>query len=660
MKVKLSLLALTVVLFGCSDGSSTSTSPASPPATTSSISGAVVKGPVTGATVNVYQMDASGQAVGDPVAGPIQTAADGSWTADIPQNISRPLLVIATGGSYVDEATGTQVDVSNRTLSSFLTEGANTSSVSPLSEAVVRGARQYLAGNPGSTLDQSVQEGVGKIREVFGNGFDPLTDVPDSAGTTTESRQYAAVLGGLSQLASTASGTSDPLDTVLAFSEDLTDGVIDGQSGGQAIVINEQDGTLPGITTDDYVTAVGDYTSNPANGDFSDLQSFKVTASSGGNGSVSPLEVAVFSGDTVTFTLTPDTGYAVSEPTGCDGALSGSTFQTNALASTCELVVSFSPIPYTVTVTEVTGGSASVSSETVPFGQSTSITFTPDTGYSLSDVEGCGGTLSGTVFTTGSINGDCTVTPTYVLQSRAVTLVSNPADAFIFDPTGPTVSVLFGEQLDLTVVADVGYTIDNVAGCGGALNGDLFSTAGITADCTITANASAVPVYTVTATANGPGAISPASAQVSEGDSTTFQLTPDANSSLTSVSGCGGTLGQSMPPAYTTGAVTADCTVTAEFEPIYTVTVTSDPNGSFSPESPLEALSGEQPQISITPNSGYEIDTVTGSCGGTLSGTVYTVAPVSADCTVNITFVEQNALPDAVWDQFNWDEAKWQ
>ena len=658
MKVKLALLALTVVLYGCSDSSSTS--PGSPPATTSSISGAVTKGPVSGATVNVYRMDSSGQAVGDPVAGPIQTASDGSWNVDVPLEVERPLLVLATGGSYVDEATGIQVDVSNRTLSSFLTEGTDTSAVSPLSEAVVRSARKYLSENPGGTLDESVQEGLSNVSKVFGSNFDPLTDVPDPSGTTVKSRQYAAVLGGLSQLASTASGTTDPLDTVLALSEDVTDGVLDGQSDGQPIAINGEDGDLPAVSTDDYVTAVGNYTSDPDNGDFSDIQSFKVTATSIGNGTVSPSEVAVFTDDTVIFVLAPDTGYQVDQVSGCVGTRSGLSFETGSLAAACDLSVSFSPIPYTVTVEDVTGGTASVSSEVVLYNQSTSITFTSDTGYSLTGVQGCDGTLSGTVYTTGAIVGDCTVTPSYELQSRTVTLASNPSGLVTFDPPGPTASVLFGQQLSVTVIPDVGYSLDSVTGCSGSLNGDLYTTGPVSGNCTVTANVSTVPVYTVTASANGPGTISPSSAQVSEGASATFQLTPDANGSLTSVTGCSGTLSQDLPPSYTTGAVTADCAVTAEFDPIYTVTVNAGANGSASPTT-ADALAGEQPEISITPDAGYEIDTVGGTCGGTLNGTLYTVAAISSDCTVDVTFIEQDTpLPDAVWDQFNWDEAKWQ
>jgi hypothetical protein len=239
-----------------------------------------------------------------------------------------------------------------------------------------------------------------------------------------------------------------------------------------------------------------------------------------------------------------------------------------------------------------------------------------------------------------------------------VTLAGNPSDVVTFDPVGPTVALLFGQQLEVTVIPDVGFTLDEVVGCGGSLNGDLYTTGAVTADCTVTASLSSVPVFTVTAAAEGPGTISPSSLQVAQGGSATFEVAVDPAGSLSSVTGCDGTLGETL--SYTTGLITGNCTIFAQFDSIYTITVTTGSNGSASPTA-TEALAGEQPQISITPDTGFEIDTVTGTCGGVLSGAIYTVAAVSADCSVNITFIELDApLPDAVWGEFTWDEAKWQ
>lgn len=52
-----------------------------------------------------------------------------------------------------------------------------------------------------------------------------------------------------------------------------------------------------------------------------------------------------------------------------------------------------------------------------------------------------------------------------------------------------------------------------------------------------------------------------------------------------------------------------------------------------------------QPQFTVTPAAGYTLQSVTG-CGGSLSGSVYTVAPVTAACTVSASFLA-NVAPVA-------------
>ncbi len=85
-------------------------------------------------------------------------------------------------------------------------------------------------------------------------------------------------------------------------------------------------------------------------------------------------------------------------------------------------------------------------------------------------------------------------------------------------------------------------------------------------------NPSCIPVialnsYTVTATAGPNGAISPPSRTVADGATTTFTVTPDAGYSA-SASGCGGSLSGAN---YTTGPITANCTVSATFSLIPTL-----------------------------------------------------------------------------------------
>ena len=72
--------------------------------------------------------------------------------------------------------------------------------------------------------------------------------------------------------------------------------------------------------------------------------------------------------------------------------------------------------------------------------------------------------------------------------------------------------------------------------------------------------------HTVTSLAGTGGSISPESSQlVDDGTTTSFTLTPDAGYSIYAVTGCNGTLNNNI---YTTGPITADCTVLAFFREI--------------------------------------------------------------------------------------------
>jgi hypothetical protein len=80
------------LLAGCSSGHNP---------TVATLSGAIVKGPVDGATVCAYELVPTGKG---SQLGCTRTRADGSYTLDLA--FSGPVIVEATGGTYVDEASG--------------------------------------------------------------------------------------------------------------------------------------------------------------------------------------------------------------------------------------------------------------------------------------------------------------------------------------------------------------------------------------------------------------------------------------------------------------------------------------------------------------------------------------------------------------------------
>ncbi|HEY6643302.1 outer membrane beta-barrel protein [Povalibacter sp.] len=138
-----------------------------------------------------------------------------------------------------------------------------------------------------------------------------------------------------------------------------------------------------------------------------------VTASAGTGGTIDPGSATVASGSTTTFNITPNAGYRVADVAGCNGTLSGGTFTTGAITSACEVTASFSRLEYTVSATADTGGSITPASVSVLHGEAASFAVSAATGYSISGVTGCSGTLNGATFTTAAIAGTCSITASF-------------------------------------------------------------------------------------------------------------------------------------------------------------------------------------------------------------------------------------------------------
>ncbi|WP_313331266.1 IPTL-CTERM sorting domain-containing protein [Comamonas sp.] len=77
----------------------------------------------------------------------------------------------------------------------------------------------------------------------------------------------------------------------------------------------------------------------------------------------------------------------------------------------------------------------------------------------------------------------------------------------------------------------------------------------------------------------------------------------------------------------------------------FPVTIEVGANGTTTPATGVQTVNeGETLTIQVIPDAGYEVDTVSG-CGGTLSGTAFTTAPITAECSVNASFKAITAPP---------------
>ncbi|MGA8279161.1 MAG: PQQ-dependent sugar dehydrogenase [Rhodanobacteraceae bacterium] len=69
----------------------------------------------------------------------------------------------------------------------------------------------------------------------------------------------------------------------------------------------------------------------------------------------------------------------------------------------------------------------------------------------------------------------------------------------------------------------------------------------------------------------------------------------------------------------------------------FTVTPTAGPHGAIDPDTPQTVDDGATISFVVTPNTGYQIDGVSG-CDGVLDRNTYTTGAIMADCTVTATF----------------------
>jgi uncharacterized repeat protein (TIGR01451 family) len=288
-------------------------------------------------------------------------------------------------------------------------------------------------------------------------------------------------------------------------------------------------------------------------------QTHTVTASAGSGGTIDPASANVAHGTPTAFTVNPNLGHSIASVTGCGGTLTGpTTYTTGQVTGSCAVAATFSANSYLVSTNAGTGGSIGPASDTVSFGATPSFTVTPSAGYDIANVSGCGGALAGNTYTTAPIAAACTINATFSVSNHAISTLAGVGGSI----APASASVSDGNTATFTVTPANGYSIAAVSGCGvGGPVGNAYTTAPVTAACTISATFAALS-YTITASAGPGGSITPPSTSVSHGATTSFAVTPDAGYTIGTVSGCPGLL---TGNTFTTQPITQACAVSATF-----------------------------------------------------------------------------------------------
>lgn len=229
-------------------------------------------------------------------------------------------------------------------------------------------------------------------------------------------------------------------------------------------------------------------------------------------------------------------------------------------------------IVFTATPVVVGSGSISPSTpQTVSSGTSLQFTATPSTGQHVRGVAGCPGTFSAPTYTTGALLANCTLTATFdpdqhtvggtatglnanglalKLNGGANLAVAAGATTFTFPTT-----LAYGSAYTVTIVSQPTTQTCTLANAQGTANGNVGNVA---VSCTTNQ-------VTVTPTVVGSGTINPSTPQsVAMGSTLNFTVSPADGQHVRSVAGCPGTF---TAPTYMAGPLSANCTLTATFDP---------------------------------------------------------------------------------------------
>ncbi len=368
------------------------------------------------------------------------------------------------------------------------------------------------------------------------------------------------------------------------------------------------------------------------------VPSYTITATSGANGSISPLGVvSVNQGAVQLFTMTPNSGYHVANIQ-VDGVSVGAVTSYSFSNVTANHTISASFAINTYTVAPLAGANGTISpntAQTVNYNGTISFIITPKAGYSAVMGGTCGGTLNGDIYMTNPVTANCTVTASFSLNAYTITASAGPNGSI--SPSG-SVIVNYSASQKFMIAPDLGYHVVAVVVDGvsvGAVTSYSFSN--VTANHTISASF-AINTYTVKPSAGANGTISPNTVQtVNYNGTTSFIITPKAGYSAVMGGTCGGTLNVDT---YTTNPVTANCTVTASFSiNTYTITASAGPNGSISPSGSVIVNYGTDKTFNITPNATHAIADVL--VDNVSQGPIksYTFKDVTANHTIVATFL---------------------
>jgi hypothetical protein len=404
----------------------------------------------------------------------------------------------------------------------------------------------------------------------------------------------------------------------------------------QGYVFSYWGGNLNGIENPTNLTVTGNTIISAVFTPLQNTYTITISNSVGGAVLLSPNKANYASGEVVTVTAVPTTGYTFSA---WGGDLTGTTISAMIIiAKNTQITAIFVQGTFVITVNQATGGTITLSPSKPAYalGDVVTVTATSATGYSFSS---WGGDVSGTTNpTTITVAKNSTVSASFALiagGSYTITISGTVGGTIILSPNKTNYNS--GDSVSITATPNTGYTFSSWGGdISGSTNPQTFTvTKNMTISATFTQNAYMI---TINQSAGGIIALSPKNSYYSSGASVTVTATPTAGYIFSSWSG--DISGSTNPKTF---AVSKNMTISATFTSLaYSMTLNQTTGGTIaiSPTKSSYAY-GDSAIVTATASAGYSFTSWGGDLTGSANPQTFTV---SKNMTISATFTPTELL----------------
>ena len=378
------------------------------------------------------------------------------------------------------------------------------------------------------------------------------------------------------------------------------------------------------------------------------ITTYTITSNAGNGGSISPQGVSnVNYGATPRFTITPNTGYFIDSVLVNNTLVNSvnNTYTFDTIKSNQIIRVVFKLQTFSINAIAGNGGSISPQGiSNVNYGATPSYTITPNTGYIIDSIIVNGNKVTNVNnYTFDTIKSNQTIQVAFKLQSYTIT--ASAGNGGSISPQGIS-NVNYGATPNYSITPNTGYLIDSIfvnnSWINNVNNNYTFDT--IKSNQTIRV-VFKLQIFSITASAGNGGSISPQGiSNVNYGATPSYTITPNMGYQIDSI--IVNNVRVNNNNNYTFDTIKANQTIRVTFKlQTYTITAIAGNGGTISPQGVGNANYGTTPTYTITPNTGYIVDSIfVNNTQVNINNNNYTFDTIKSNQTIRVVFKLQTFI----------------